>query len=109
MSPDDYISVRDWRRKPPLRLRVTSKPDVCWFWIKCTRCPHMAAVAIVPYIIRWDRTAGRTCCAKWPAARSAASAGEGERAADGQRLVAVAREPFFHVEIEAVQPVVLRH
>jgi len=20
MSPDDYISVRDWRRKPPLRL-----------------------------------------------------------------------------------------
>jgi hypothetical protein len=53
MSPDDYISVRDWRRKPPLWLRVTSKPDVCWFWIKCTRCPHMAAVAIVPYIIRW--------------------------------------------------------
>ena len=22
-------------------------------WIKCTRCPHMAAVAIAPYIICW--------------------------------------------------------
>jgi hypothetical protein len=53
VSPADYISVRDWRRKPPLRLRVTQKPRVCWFWIKCTRCPHMSAVAIAPYIIRW--------------------------------------------------------
>jgi hypothetical protein len=48
-----HISVRDWRRRPPLRLRVTTKPATCWFWIKCTRCPHMAAVAITPYIIRW--------------------------------------------------------
>ncbi len=23
MLPDDYTSVRHWRRKPPLRLRVT--------------------------------------------------------------------------------------
>ena len=23
MAADDYISVRDWRRKPPLPLRVT--------------------------------------------------------------------------------------
>jgi hypothetical protein len=50
---DDYISVRDWRRRPPLRLRVTQKPKTSWCWIKCTRCDHMAAVAIAPYIIRW--------------------------------------------------------
>jgi len=75
VSPADYISVRDWRRKPPLRLRVTQKPPVCWFWIKCTRCPHMCAVAIAPYIIRWVRTAARTFCGKRrgaaPAARGA--------------------------------------
>lgn len=50
---DDYISVRDWRRKPPLRRTVSKKPATCWFWIKCTRCPHMSAVALAPYIIRW--------------------------------------------------------
>jgi hypothetical protein len=53
LASDDYISVRDWRHKPPLRLRVTRKLHVHWCWIKCTRCDHMAAVAIVPYIIRW--------------------------------------------------------
>ncbi len=46
-------SVRDWRRKPPLRLTITHKPRVCWWWIKCAHCPHMAAVAIAPYVIRW--------------------------------------------------------
>jgi hypothetical protein len=25
LSAQDYISVRDWRRKPPLRQRVTKK------------------------------------------------------------------------------------
>jgi hypothetical protein len=39
MAPD-HISARDWRRKPPLRLTITTNPRVCW-WIKCTRCPHM--------------------------------------------------------------------
>jgi hypothetical protein len=53
VTADGYISVRDWRRKPPPRLRVTKKLDICWCWIKCTRCPHMSAVAIAPYIIRW--------------------------------------------------------
>jgi hypothetical protein len=48
MSPNDYISVRDWRRKPPMSLRVTKKLDIHWCWIKCTRCPHMRAVAIAP-------------------------------------------------------------
>jgi hypothetical protein len=32
------ITVRDWRRRPPLRLRVTKKLDIHWCWIKCTRC-----------------------------------------------------------------------
>jgi hypothetical protein len=32
---------------------VTQKPKTCWWWIKCTRCPHMAAVASAPFIIRW--------------------------------------------------------
>jgi hypothetical protein len=36
-----------------LRLRVTKKLDIHWCWIKCTRCPHMRAVAIAPYVIRW--------------------------------------------------------
>jgi hypothetical protein len=45
---DDYISVRDWRRRPPLRLRVRKKLDIHWGWIKCTHCPHMRAVAIAP-------------------------------------------------------------
>jgi hypothetical protein len=70
MSSDDHITVRDWRRQPPLRLRVTKKLDIHWCWIKCTRCPHMRAVAIAPYIIRWGpdgwrdmlRRAG--CCTK---------------------------------------------
>jgi hypothetical protein len=43
-----YISVRDWRRKPPLRLRVAKKLHIHW-WIKCARFPHMRAVAIAPY------------------------------------------------------------
>jgi len=41
--------VRDWRRKPPLRLRATKKLDIDWCWIKCTRCSQMRAVAIAPY------------------------------------------------------------
>ena len=53
MITDGYISVRDWRRRPPLRLTVMRKPKTCWWWITCTRCPHMAAVAIAPYIIGW--------------------------------------------------------
>jgi len=53
VGSDDYISVRDWRRKPPLRLRAAKKLHIHWCWIKCTRCPHMAAVAIAPYVIRW--------------------------------------------------------
>jgi hypothetical protein len=53
VTSEPYISVRDWRRKPPMQLRVTRKPLTCWWWIKCTRCPHKAAVAIAPYIIRW--------------------------------------------------------
>ncbi len=53
MTSDQYISARDWRRKPPLRLRVTRKLHIYWCWIKCTRCSHMRAVAIVPFIIRW--------------------------------------------------------
>jgi hypothetical protein len=53
MSPNDpIITVRDWRRRPPLPLRVTKKLDIHWCWIKCTRCPHMRAVAIAPYMIR---------------------------------------------------------
>jgi hypothetical protein len=28
MSSDDHITVRDWRRCPPLRLRVTKKLDI---------------------------------------------------------------------------------
>lgn len=50
---DGYISVRDRRRKPPLRLRVTPKLHIHWCWIKCTRCPQKSAVAIAPYVIRW--------------------------------------------------------
>ncbi len=55
MDPDIYISTRDWRRKPPLRLSLRSKLHIHWCWIKCTNqtCRQMAAVAIVPYIIRW--------------------------------------------------------
>jgi hypothetical protein len=47
---DSIITVRDWRRWP--LLRVTKKLDIHWCWIKCSRCPHMRAVAIAPYIIR---------------------------------------------------------
>jgi hypothetical protein len=32
LNPDHHISVRDWRRKPPLRLTVASKPKTCWLW-----------------------------------------------------------------------------
>ena len=53
VGSNNFISVRDWRRKPPLRLRATKKLDIHWCWIKCTRCPHMRAVAIAPFIIRW--------------------------------------------------------
>ena len=53
VGSDNFITVRDWRRKPPSRLRVTKKLDIHWCWIKCTRCAHMRAVAIAPYIIRW--------------------------------------------------------
>ena len=52
MAADDYVSMRDWRRRPPLRLRVTKKLDFHWCWMKCTRCPAMRAVAIAPYVIR---------------------------------------------------------
>ncbi len=65
------ISVRDWRRKLPLRLRVRTKLGI-WCWIKCERCPHMSAVDIAPYIVRWGRTGGRTCCGGTPAAPRAA-------------------------------------
>jgi len=39
---------------------------------------------------------------------AANAAGDGERAADRQRLVAIALEPFLDVEIEAREPVRLR-
>jgi len=52
VGSDDYVSVRDWRRRPPLRLRVTKKLDIHWCWIKCDRCPHMSAVAIASYSAR---------------------------------------------------------
>ncbi len=45
--------MREWRRKLPLRLRVRTKLGICWCWIKRERCPHMSAVDIAPYIIRW--------------------------------------------------------
>jgi len=61
-SVDDYISVRDWRRKPPLRLRPTTKLGICWCWIKCTRCPHMSAVAIAPYVDPLGPDGWRPCC-----------------------------------------------
>jgi hypothetical protein len=48
---DNHISVRGVRRKLP--LTVTSKPKASWWWDKCDRCPHMSAVAIVPFVIRW--------------------------------------------------------
>ena len=60
--------VRDWRRKPPLRLRVTKKLGIHWCWDQ-----RMRAVAIAPYIIRWRpdgwqemlrRAARRTKCGK---------------------------------------------
>jgi hypothetical protein len=50
---DDDIGVRDWRPKPPLRLRAKRKLQIRWCRVKCTRCPHMRAVAIAPSIIRW--------------------------------------------------------
>jgi hypothetical protein len=30
---------------------VTKKLDICWCWIKCTRCPHMRAVAIARWLV----------------------------------------------------------
>jgi hypothetical protein len=53
-TSDAYISMRDWRRKPPMRLRVTRRLHIHWCWINCTdhTCHHTAAVAITPYIIR---------------------------------------------------------
>src|SRR5215472_10855674 len=47
--------VRDWRRKPPMPLRVTKKLDA---GSNVTRCPHMRAVAIAPFVIRTGRLAG---------------------------------------------------
>lgn len=51
------ITVRDWRRRPPLRIVLGYKPDATWWWINCGRwgngCNHRAAVAIAPYVIRW--------------------------------------------------------
>jgi len=55
--------VRNWRRKPPMPLRVTKKLDICWCWTKCTRCPHMRAVAIAPFVIRTGRLAGYAAAA----------------------------------------------
>jgi len=49
---ESIITARDWRRRPPLPLRVTKKLDIHWCWIKCTRCPRMRAVAIAPYSAR---------------------------------------------------------
>jgi hypothetical protein len=73
VTTDGYISVRDWRRKPPLRLRVTEKPRTCWWWIKCTRCPHMAAVAIAP-----SRVSG---CEMWAGLRIVGGSEDGENPA----------------------------
>ncbi len=50
MTCEHRISVHQWRRRPPLR---TKKLHIHWCWIKCTRCPHMRAVAIAPWVIRW--------------------------------------------------------
>jgi hypothetical protein len=46
VGSDDHITLRDWLRKPLLRLRVRTRLDIHWCCIKCTRCPHMRAVAI---------------------------------------------------------------
>lgn len=56
------ISVQEWRRKPPLRLTIAKKPDACWLWVNCGHpmtCGHRAAIAIVPYTIRWGPDAWR--------------------------------------------------
>ena len=36
-----FVTVRDRRLRPPLRMRVRKKLDVHWCWIKCTRWPPM--------------------------------------------------------------------
>jgi hypothetical protein len=65
MTRENHISVSDWRRRPPLRLRVSRKLKIHWCWIKCTRCSHMRAVAIAPYGSGGDRTTARcTACGK---------------------------------------------
>jgi hypothetical protein len=46
------IIMRDWCRKPPLRLRATTKLHICWSGSKCQRWPHMREVAIAPWVIR---------------------------------------------------------
>jgi hypothetical protein len=52
MDRRPHITIHNWRRKPPLRLCMTKKLDICWCWIKCARCAQIRAVAITPYIIR---------------------------------------------------------
>jgi hypothetical protein len=38
---DGYISVRDWRRRPPLRLSPPRRLGICWSWVNCNN--HMCA------------------------------------------------------------------
>src|ERR1051326_3586382 len=55
MSTSPRISMRDWRRRPALRLKVTEKLHWHWCWVHCDHhmCRHKAVIAIVPYVIRW--------------------------------------------------------
>jgi hypothetical protein len=47
------ITVRDWRRKPPLRLYAPRRLGICWL-VNCNNaaCAHAAVVAIVPCSLR---------------------------------------------------------
>jgi hypothetical protein len=56
MPSKDYVTVRDWQRRSPLRLRATKKLDIHWCRIKCTRCPHMRGS---DYALRQPVGAGR--------------------------------------------------
>jgi hypothetical protein len=57
-SPDDHITVRDWRRRPPLPLTVPRRQhQASWGWIGCTSptCRHYAAIVTTPFITAGDR------------------------------------------------------
>ncbi|MDO9411264.1 MAG: hypothetical protein Q7T81_01640 [Pseudolabrys sp.] len=47
--------------RPTLGELVRKPPR--WFWLSCDNCAHRAAIAIVPYIIRWgpDTSSDRLC------------------------------------------------